>query len=72
MTGLQPTETKLRKLDKKKGYCPYTEEEKKQYPKVAAPLGSLLDPCEDPGSRAITALDDFMISMKYVEDLVQD
>ena len=71
--GLQTHEIKLRKLDKKKGFHAFSEEEKKQYLKLIAPLGGgFSDPSEDPGSRAITALDDFMQSMKYVEDLVQE
>eukprot|EP00435_Cladocopium_sp_Y103_P034910 s1306_g9.t1 len=68
--AIQPTEMKLRKLDKKKGFHPFTDAEKAEYSKTVLPLGcSLSNPMEDPGSRAITALDDFMMSMKFVEDL---
>lgn len=67
-TGL--SEIKLTKGDKKLAFAAYSEAEKSKYRVQVSPL-SCSDPVDDPGSRPVTALDDFMQAMNYAQLVVK-
>ena len=61
---------KIKKSDKKSAFIPYSPDEKMYFQKLVPPAASV-DAAEDPGKRALTAMDDFMQSMKYAEKVVK-
>ncbi|CAE7539367.1 unnamed protein product [Symbiodinium sp. CCMP2592] len=67
--SIKPTELKLKKSDKKSAFVPFSMEEKKMFRKFIVPTCPTED---DPATRALTALDDFMQAMKYAEHVVKE
>ena len=61
--------------DKRTSFTAWSDAEKKTYPKWVSPLVQVAtssSPEDDPGNRSITAIDDFFIAMRYVENCVRD
>ena len=65
------SEKKLKKSDKKSSFVAWTDDEKKKFLKTVAPLNCSADPEDDPGTRSLTAIDDFMQAMRYAEMVVK-
>lgn len=65
------SEQKLKKSDKKSSFVAWTDDEKKKFLKTVAPLNCSSDPEDDPGTRSLTAIDDFMQAMRYAEMVVK-
>ncbi|CAK9117612.1 unnamed protein product [Durusdinium trenchii] len=64
-------EQKIKKADKRPAFVPWTDDEKRKFMKVVPPLVCAGDPQDDPGTRAITAIDDFLQAMVYAEQVVK-
>lgn len=63
----------VKKSNKQSSFTAYSDHEKGGFTSKALPLSCLgTAEDEDPGSRALTSLDDFMQSMDYVKRLAQD
>lgn len=61
----------IKKSNKQTTFTPYSDQEKACYRTKVMPLSDTTCAADDPGSRALTVIDDFMQSMSFVETLAQ-
>ena len=62
----------IKKGNKHTMFTPFSDQEKTAYSLKVMPLGESCAAADDPGSRALTVMDDFMQSMQFAEKLAQE
>ena len=62
----------IKKGNKQTIFNAYSDEEKESYSLKVWPLGDSASAADEPGSRPLTVMDDFLQSIRYVEKLAQD
>lgn len=62
----------IKKGNKQTIFTAYSDDEKASYSLKVWPLGDSASAADEPGSRPLTVMDDFLQSIRFVEKLAQD